>query len=158
MSISLSLAVSMMIGTVDFWRSARQTSIPDSPGSMRSSSTRSAPRAVELGERVVAGLGDADLVALLAQEVGQRVGVGQFVLDDEDAGHRCCSPCAVPTVSVGVCRAPVGGRGSLMVKVEPWPSSLHTDTSPPWVAQMCLTMARPRPVPPVARDRAASTR
>ena len=44
--------------------------------------------------------------------------------------------------------------GSRIVNVDPRPSSLHTVTSPPWLAQMCLTMARPSPVPPVARERA----
>ena len=43
MSISLSLAVSMMTGTLDRSRSERHTSLPGSPGSIRSSSTRSAP-------------------------------------------------------------------------------------------------------------------
>ncbi|OLT28006.1 hypothetical protein BJF83_16350 [Nocardiopsis sp. CNR-923] len=43
MSISESFAVSMITGTFDFCRSVRHTSVPDSPGSIRSSSTRSAP-------------------------------------------------------------------------------------------------------------------
>ena len=43
MSISLSLAVSMMTGTLDRSRSERHTSLPGRPGSIRSSSTRSAP-------------------------------------------------------------------------------------------------------------------
>ena len=43
MSTSLSFAVSMMIGTVERVRISRHTSVPGSPGSMRSSSTRSAP-------------------------------------------------------------------------------------------------------------------
>src|SRR6202034_1892261 len=43
LSISLSLAVSMITGTFDFSRSDRQTSLPGRPGSIRSSSTRSAP-------------------------------------------------------------------------------------------------------------------
>ncbi len=46
MSTSESFAVSMMIGVLDTARICRQTSVPGMPGSMRSSSTRSAPRAV----------------------------------------------------------------------------------------------------------------
>ena len=41
MSISESFAVSMMIGTVERERISRHTSVPGSPGSMRSSSMRS---------------------------------------------------------------------------------------------------------------------
>ncbi len=41
MSISVPLAVTMMIGTDDRARMERHTSIPESRGSMRSSSTRS---------------------------------------------------------------------------------------------------------------------
>jgi hypothetical protein len=43
LSISLRRAVSMMIGTLLRERSVLQTSVPGSPGSMRSSSTTSAP-------------------------------------------------------------------------------------------------------------------
>ena len=43
MSTSLSFAVSMMIGTDERVRSSRHTSVPGRPGSIRSSSTRSAP-------------------------------------------------------------------------------------------------------------------
>ncbi len=48
--------------------------------------------------------------------------------------------------------------GSLIVKVDPLSCWLHTVTSPPWLATTCLTMLRPRPVPPVDRERAGSTR
>ncbi len=41
MSTSESFAVSMMIGTLERVRICRQTSVPESPGSMRSSRTRS---------------------------------------------------------------------------------------------------------------------
>jgi hypothetical protein len=43
LSISLSRAVTMMIGTWERWRSWRHTSVPDISGSIRSSSTMSAP-------------------------------------------------------------------------------------------------------------------
>ena len=47
-----------------------------------------------------------------------------------------------------------GSAGSRSVNVEPAPSTLQTLTSPPCTAAMCLTMARPSPVPPVALARA----
>ncbi len=43
-------------------------------------------------------------------------------------------------------------------KVDPFPGVLSTETLPPWSWTMCLTMARPSPVPPCSRLRAASTR
>jgi len=43
-------------------------------------------------------------------------------------------------------------------KVAPCPSWLFTDTVPPCKSTMCLTMERPRPVPPFSRERALSTR
>ena len=45
-----------------------------------------------------------------------------------------------------------------MVNVDPVPGLLHSRTSPPWLFSTCLTMASPSPVPPVARERAGSTR
>ena len=87
MSTSPSLAVTMMIGTLERWRRSRQTSVPDIPGSMRSSSTRSAPCWSNWATASVPVLGDADLEALLAQHEGQGVGEGLLVLDDEHSGH-----------------------------------------------------------------------
>jgi len=49
-------------------------------------------------------------------------------------------------------------RGSAIRKTDPTPSSLFASTSPPWASATCLTIARPRPVPPVCRERATSTR
>ena len=43
-------------------------------------------------------------------------------------------------------------------KTLPWPGVLSTVTRPPWAWAMCLTMASPRPVPPILRLRPASTR
>src|ERR1035438_6275187 len=48
--------------------------------------------------------------------------------------------------------------GSVKKNVAPLPSSLFTQTLPPWFCTMCLTMDKPRPVPPCSRDRALSTR
>ena len=42
--------------------------------------------------------------------------------------------------------------------VVPQPTALSAQTFPPWLCTMCLTMASPRPVPPLSRERALSTR
>ncbi len=41
---------------------------------------------------------------------------------------------------------------------EPTPTSLSTHIRPPCTSTRCLAIARPRPVPPASRERAASTR
>jgi hypothetical protein len=48
--------------------------------------------------------------------------------------------------------------GRLKKKAVPLPISLSTQTRPPWSCTMCLTMLRPRPVPPFSRERPLSTR
>ena len=66
-----------------------------------------------------------------------------------------------------------GGKGFLMrwpyndcymqsdqnesMNVQPLPSSEASETSPPCSLTMCLTIARPSPVPPISRLRALST-
>jgi hypothetical protein len=47
---------------------------------------------VELGERVGPGLGDPDVIPLLAEEVGERVREGGLVLDEEDTAHGLTFP------------------------------------------------------------------
>ena len=53
-------------------------------------------------------------------------------------------------------RKRAGGRCTL--KVEPLPRVLRMSRLAPWRCSTCLTMARPRPVPPVSRERLRSTR
>ena len=48
--------------------------------------------------------------------------------------------------------------GSNMVNVLPCPELVSTFTSPSCTLTICLTIARPRPVPPILRLRALSTR
>jgi len=48
--------------------------------------------------------------------------------------------------------------GKTSRKMDPRPTVLSTSAHPPWTRAMCLTMARPRPVPPIERLRARSTR
>src|SRR5690606_4098834 len=110
--------------------------------------------AVEGVERLGPGRRDRDLETLLAKHVGQGVGEGLLVFHDEYTGHGAASRGIAGCAGMAV--PPKAGRRR--VKVEPEPSLLHTDTSPACEAATCLTMARPRPVPPVARERAVSTR
>ncbi len=48
--------------------------------------------------------------------------------------------------------------GKVTEKVEPLPSSLVISSDAPWRCSTCFTMASPRPVPPVSRERLRSTR
>ncbi len=47
---------------------------------------------------------------------------------------------------------------NVTVTFVPFPSSLSKAAWAPWSWAMCLTMARPNPVPPVSRERLLSTR
>ena len=161
----------MITGTAERVRSALQTSVPLMPGSIRSSSTMSAPLRSNSSSASWPVRRDRGGEALLAQQEGQRVGEGLLVLDDQHPGH--CPPCqlgeiagVVTLVGAGVCRCSAAGSdrssasdcGSRRVKVEPVPGLLHSRDVAAVVGRTCLTMARPSPVPPVARDRAGSTR
>ncbi len=57
-----------------------------------------------------------------------------------------------PRISVG------GLPGKVTEKVEPLPSPLVISSDAPWRCSTCFTMASPRPVPPVSRERLRSTR
>src|SRR5439155_21222771 len=54
--------------------------------------------------------------------------------------------------------APTHARGSVNRNVAPRPGSLLASTLPPWASTIPLTIASPRPAPPVARARDGSTR
>ena len=47
-----------------------------------------------------------------------------------------------------------GATGRVTVKVDPRPAALSTSTRPPWASAMCLTRARPMPLPRTLRVRA----
>jgi len=49
-------------------------------------------------------------------------------------------------------------RGISKRKVLPAPGALDTVMLPSWSARMCFTIDSPRPVPPLSRERALSTR
>ena len=105
----------MMTGTFERWRSARHTSTPRQPGQHEVEQHEVGAGRVERGERVVAVLGHRHLVALLAEQVGQRVRERDLVLNDQDARHAVLSPRTVPASvrpSLGLDHArPVGRRG-----------------------------------------------
>ena len=44
-----------------------------------------------------------------------------------------------------------GASGSAIRNVAPWPSAVRSDATPPWAATSARTIARPSPLPPVAR-------
>jgi hypothetical protein len=51
-----------------------------------------------------------------------------------------------------------GVRGRRSTMVRPCPAGLSAQTRPPCSCTMCFTMLKPRPVPPVSRERPFSTR
>ena len=85
MSISSDLAVSMMIGTELRLRRRRQTSRPSIFGSIRSSTTRSKRLLVEAVERLAAVGRLDDLVALLAQRIGEQRLDRLLIVHEQDA-------------------------------------------------------------------------
>ena len=91
----------------------RHTSVPDMPGSMRSSSTRSAPCWSNCATASVPVAGDADLEALLAEHERQGVGEGLLVLDDEHTGHGVDSLSGAGDVGCGLQGQPQGERRAL---------------------------------------------
>ena len=84
MSTSSPLALTMMMGTSLVARIARQTSSPESFGSIRSSKTDVVVALREQRQSLLAVTGDRDVKALAIQSDGQRVEEGLLVLDDED--------------------------------------------------------------------------
>ena len=138
MSTSESFAVSMMIGTLRassrIWR---HTSVPGIPGSMRSSSTMSAPRSRNAAS--AAGRPRRSRPRSPRGAAGRRAGRlrSRLVLDDQDAGHAglrswvllgagaaFAASCALRLGCGWSAGASIGGRR--MVKVEPRPGRDHS--------------------------------
>src|SRR5690625_3039254 len=119
---------------------------------------------IELLNGSVTRVRHGNVVTLLAQHVGQGIAEGILVLDHEHSGHSVSSRMSVAAPQSDSGAALVmfpdrtGSNGRLSVNVDPVPGTLQTCTSPPWEAAMCFTMDKPRPVPPVALDRAGSMR
>src|SRR5699024_4846642 len=125
---------------------------------------------LEMVERGRSVLADVDLEPFLAQQERERLGQRGLVLHDQHTGHRGSSFLSgAPAVAAR--GAPSAGwvlavtawspdrwTGISRVKVEPSPWRDHRRIRPLWLMATCLTIARPSPVPPVARERALSTR
>src|SRR5690606_15526741 len=88
------------------------------------------------------------LVAMLAQVVAQHLGNLVFVLDNEDPGGS-------PFVTHARESAASGSR---MHHRSPPRADCVACMRPPCALTMACTMARPRPLPPLLLERAASTR
>ena len=89
-SDSAAFAVSMMIGTAAVagsLRSARHTVRPSTPGSIRSSTTRSAGVSRSRGTHVAAGVGDVDHEAVFLEVVADEARDVRVVFGHEDARH-----------------------------------------------------------------------
>ena len=69
---------------------------------------------------------------------------GRVVLDDQDLRHD--SPKGAATVASLA-------SGNVKVKVVPRTPPLSAQIRPPWACTRCLAIARPRPVPPLERER-----
>ena len=99
MSTSASLAVSMMIGTPDSARMIRQTSTPDSSGSIRSRRTRSG-RSARNSASACAAVGRGDgTVALEIERFDQRLAKRRLVVHDEDRACHARRIVAGPAVN-----------------------------------------------------------
>ncbi len=87
MSISVPLAVTMMIGTDERARMARHTSMPDSLGSMRSSRTRSGSGSSKRWSASLPSRATRHVEALAGQADDQRVDEGLLVLGQQHLGR-----------------------------------------------------------------------
>ena len=76
-------------------RRRRQTSYPDMPGIITSSSTRSGELGGDLRERFLAVGGGGDRIALHAEKIGEELDVLRRVVDDENAVHVAHRPSSV---------------------------------------------------------------
>ena len=73
-------------------------------------------------------------------------------------GRNVPTPRSRRSARAGHADVTVAGSGSSAQIVVPRPTVLSARTRPPCPSTRCLTMARPRPVPPSDRERPASTR
>ena len=142
MSISLDLAVTMMIGTVLIWRIWRHTSIPETRGSITSSSTRSGCDERKPLERFGTVSGDLDVEPFPRQTDLQRFDETRLVFDDQNGWLAHAAPSPAPVVlrrrALGDFgadrrrrhdrRQPQRERAALTLR------STRPSTSPPWSA------------------------
>ena len=149
-------AVTMMIGTRDRERISRHTSMPEILGSITSSSTSAGCVA---SNRSSASAPSAAVSTRKPSRCSATASASRYDCSSSTTrierriGHRS----SVRTPRTG--RAPpLRDRRDESVNVEPSPSRDSTVTSPPCACATWRTIASPRPVPPVSRLRARSTR
>ena len=149
-----------MIGTWLRLRSCRHTSMPESFGQHHVEQHEVGVDGVEQVERLGAVAGHLDPEALALEADGEGVDEGLLVLDDQHGASGSVIGSRLPRgdrrrdepVAVLAERDAEGERRALAL------DATSTATSPPWLSATWRTMARPRPVPPVSRLRARSTR
>ena len=135
MSISVPLAVTMMMGTCERARMVRHTSMPDILGSMRSSRRMSGVRLLEELQRLVAVAGHGDPEALVGQSDHQRLDEGLLVLGQQHL-DRAFARGGRPPFFARLARRCLAHAtrsawiGRTSVKVEPSPSRDSTSTQP----------------------------
>ena len=112
------ITMSSVIASGRSWRASRSPSAP--PDGL---------------DHAVAAAGELDL---------EQLARGAVVVDDQEHAlpARRARRGALGRLGLAV------AAGRTMVKVEPSPGRLSTDTSPPSMRQKCRVMASPRPVPP----------
>ncbi|MCY1532296.1 hypothetical protein D9M68_675610 [compost metagenome] len=96
-------------------------------------------------------------------EIGEEVGTGGrvhgwFLLKDDRLRLKAAPRVCKSGYSVDHARRATWVAGKWQVKVLPWLSTELMSRRPRWRISTCLTMARPRPVPPVLLLRLESTR
>ncbi len=110
MSISVPLAVTMMIGTCESGRMARHTSTPDILGKHDVEQHEIRFEGVEHGQRLGPVAGDGDVEALAPEPDDERVDEGLLVLGHEDR-HRPAGGGDVVAAPAGRAGRGIGRRG-----------------------------------------------
>ena len=109
----------------------RRLVLPRRIGGMRNSSFSRAVRASSADSAI------CTLIALAVQDGLQGKAHVPFVVNDQDRGKGQAHEFILIKIRGGNSR----------VKRVPLPGSDCTRTTPPYISELCLTMARPRPVP-----------
>jgi hypothetical protein len=100
---------------------------------------------------------NADLAVKVAEQVLDNARVAAGLLEDPANDVEAIER-VVGAGAAGAGEVNYTGRGSVTVKVDPWPTLLWTETAPPWASTMALTRLRPRPRPRCERLRSPRKR
>ena len=164
MSISVPLAVTMMMGTLERVRMVRHTSMPDILGSIRSSrrmsgAVSSKSCSASLPSRATVTRNPSLVRPMTSASMKDSSSSASRTLTGPSPGavRALFLAAALPDRGLGHATRSAW-IGSTSVKVEPSPSRDSTSTQPWWLLATWRTMDRPRPVPPVSRLRPWSTR